>query len=121
MKRLAHDGSQLAAAIREYGAEHADLEALMRLEERLAAAFVAPGAAAASEPLAPAWLLSLSTAAFALAVGLFLQRVSPVEQPCAQDLALRSFSATEIAGRMGVSPRELASEAAMEPFTRRVH
>jgi hypothetical protein len=110
---LAERGSQLAAAIQDYGAERGAAQALTRLEQRLSAALATPSAAP-STSAEPTWLLSLSVASGVLALALILQQALPDEQVEPVRATHHVFSAAEIASRLGVGPRELASQAAMD-------
>jgi hypothetical protein len=114
----ANKAAPLAAALRDYGAERGDAQAVARLELQLGAALATPSAAA-SERAAPTWLFGLwaLNAAIALALSWHagaarrLDARAPIAQHATRDSGV---SAVEIASRLGAGPRQLASQEAAD-------
>ena len=110
--------AQLTASLEDWAGEDADLQAVARLERRLATVLAMPSAAPA-EPRTPAWLVGLAAAAGLTVIVLVLHHGSTRElegrEPSAQaDSVSVSLSALEIASRLGVGEREFARQAAFD-------
>lgn len=112
-----HADAALATALRDWGAEAGDGRAIARLEQQLAAALAQPRAAARArpEPPVPACLLGLWLVNAAIAI-LLSSHAAPRELAHVAESQPAELSALEVASRLGVGPRALAAQEAMDPL-----
>jgi hypothetical protein len=115
----------LAAALRDWSAETGDAHAVARLERRLAAALAAPRALPARHSASAAWLGGMSALAAVVLLAFFLHESSSHELDTRAVVMQRIAIATgpsrlEMASRLGVGPRELAAQAAIDTLQPRV-